>query len=358
MKVLLITGSYPPMKCGVGSYTQRLAKALAELKDIKVTVLTDKRASEAGKRDSVEVLPAIRGWGTAELIRVVKHIRRLAPDIVHIQSPTMGYPVGRMPTLLPLLIRFIGRPCVQTWHEPLPDKSGLWLALGSDALITVREELITDISRLTQIALRNTIVSWIPAASLLPTVILNDNERSEIRNQYASEGEVFLVYYGFMAPLKGIEVLLEIVAKINARLVMACDFHPYDNYHSSLLTRISKMGIASRITITGFLPDEQLSNILASCDAVVLPFRDGWQPCNSTIDGAVAQGSFVLTTSLADCGYNKDKNIYFAKPGNVEEMIASIQKHAGCRIPPKPSTSQWRNIAEQHLNIYNQLVTR
>ncbi|MBU1299214.1 MAG: hypothetical protein KKB77_08740 [Bacteroidetes bacterium] len=63
-----------------------------------------------------------------------------------------------------------------------------------------------------------------------------------------------------------------------------------------------------------------------------------------------------MTTALVHCGYNKDTNVYYAESGNVEEMIASIQRYAGCRIPYKSSTSKWRNIAYQHLNIYNQLV--
>jgi len=343
------------MRCGVGAYTQRLALALAELKDVKVTVLTDERAGPILERDGVEVLPVIRGWGITELAKVTKYVRRITPDVVHIQYPTQGYS-GRMPALLPLLMRFLCKPCVQTWHEPVLGRGGGGQSIGLDVLITVREELMTKIPRLTQRALRNTRVSWIPAASLLPTVTLHDDERLKIRQQYVSDGEALLVYYGFVAPLKGIEVLLEIVAKTKAQLLMACDFQQSDSYHQSLLNLIYEMGIESRVTVVGFLPDEQLSCILAASDAVVFPFRDGALACNSTIDGAVAQGAFVLTTSLVDCGYNKDRNIYFAKPGNVEEMIASIQRYAGYRIPCKPSTSEWRSIAEQHLNIYKQLA--
>lgn len=358
MKVLLITGSYPPMKCGVGAYTQRLARALAELQYVNVTVLTDERAKGVRECDGVEVLPLIKSWKGTELTRVVKYVRQLTPDIVHVQSPSAGYPFGRIPTLLPLLIRAIGKCCVQTWHEPpVLHKARFLVSIGLNDLITVREELPTMLPGSIQKALRNTRLSWIPSASLLPTVTLHEDERLKIRHRYVSDGETLLVYYGFVAPLKGIEVLFEIVNKTNARLLLACDFNSGNNYHRSLLDQITAMGIASRVIITGFLPDEQLSYLLAACDAVVLPFRDGARPCNSTVDGAVAQGVFVLTTAVADYGYNKNKNIYSAKPGNVEEMIAAIQRYAGCRIPCRPSTSEWRNIAEQHLNIYKRKTT-
>ncbi|RFC34918.1 MAG: Glycosyltransferase involved in cell wall bisynthesis [Candidatus Nitrotoga sp. SPKER] len=345
------------MKCGVGTYTQKLAMTLAESRNVKVTVLTDERASEAMERNGVEVLSVIRGWRVTELIYIAKYVMQSNPDIVHIQYPAQGYS-GRMPILIPLLMCLLCKHCVQTWHEPVFNgRASLLLTVGLKVLITVREEIITSIPKFIQRALRGTRLAWIPAASMLPTVILSNEERSKIRHHYIPDNEVLLSYYGFVAPLKGIEMLFEIVAKTKAHLLMACDFQPDDDYHKSLLDKIKTMGIESYITIMGFLPEVQLASILAASDAVVFPFRDGAGPWNTSIDGAIAQGTFVLTTSLMASGYSKERNVYFAKPGNVEEMILSIQTYAGCRIPSKPPISEWRNIADQHLSIYKQLIT-
>jgi glycosyltransferase involved in cell wall biosynthesis len=309
MHVLFVTGAYPPVKCGVGAYTQRLAWALADLNDIRVTVLTDVRAIGATEQHGVKILPVIRGWRLIELIRIAKVVKKIAPDLVHIQYPTQGYS-GNMPRLMPFLMRSLGMPCVQTWHEPILGRSGLWLLIGLDVLITVREELMSSLPKFTQKALSNTKLSWVPAASILPTVSLCDDERSRLRQQYISDDKKLLVYYGFVAPLKGIEVLLETVVKTNTKLMMACDLDPMNDYHRSLLNRISAMGIASRVVILGFLENEELANLLAVADAVVLPFKDGAQDCNTSIDGAAAQGTFVLTTSLvripAENGHHSD----------------------------------------------------
>lgn len=357
MHVLFITGSYPPMKCGVGSYTQRLAKAIAKLENVKVTVLTDERASEAIDAEGIDVLPIMCGWRLVELSRVSKLIKHLNPDVVHIQYPTQGYS-GRLAIRLPLLMRLLGKPCVQTWHEPILGKAGLWLATGLDVLVIVKEELIMHIPRLTRMAIFGTRTVWIPGASLLPTIILNDQECFEIRNQYTYNNEVLLAYFGFVAPLKGLESLFEVVANTtDMRLLLMCDFQPDNNYHRSLLNQIETLGIAPRVNITGFLPDEKLASILAASDAIVLPFIDGARAWNTSIDAAVAQGTFVLTTSLDGCEYNKQKNIYYAKPGNVEEMISAIQKYARQRASYKPSASAWQNIAQKHLSIYNKLVS-
>lgn len=43
IKVLMICGSFPPMKCGVGDYTSRLAESLAD-NGTEVTVLTSDKS--------------------------------------------------------------------------------------------------------------------------------------------------------------------------------------------------------------------------------------------------------------------------------------------------------------------------
>lgn len=354
MKVLLITGSYPPMKCGVGAYTQRLALALSELESVRVTVLTDVCAVGLPNRDGVDVLSVISCWRISELIKIARQITQLSPDIVHIQYPTQGY-IGNIPTLLPLLVWLLGKRCVQTWHEPVLGRGGFWLSIGLDALITVREELMETLPWLTQKLLCRTPFFWIPAASMLPTVELSDEERSKIRHQYVSGDETLLAFYGFVSPIKGLESLLEIVDKTKVKLLLACDFNPNDTYHRSLLDSISSLNIASKVSILGFLPDEKLAKILAASDAVLLPFRDGAQACNTSIDGVVAQGTFVLTTSTVYNGYNKDKNIYYAKPGDVNEMLTAVEKFAGHHGLCKQTASKWRDIATQHLEIYKRL---
>ena len=356
MRVLLITGSYPPMKCGVGSYTQRLAKALTECYGVSVAVLTDFRASSKFFVDGVEVLPIVNGWTVSDLFNIAKYIKKSNPDVVHIQYPAQGYS-GRVPILLPLLVGILGKPCVQTWHEPLRGLSSVFLVIGLKELITVRLKLIHDLPKLTQLALQLTKFVWIPSASILPTVVLSDDEKFKLRKSYAAEKEFLLAYYGFLAPLKGIETLLEVVAKMNARLLMVCDIEYNNDYHQSLLDKIKTLGVESLVTITGFLPEYQLAAILAASDAVVLPFRDGAGKWNTSIDGAVAQGTFVVSTSTDIFGYNEEKNIYYSRIGDVGDIVSAIKRHAGCHVSPKSSELEWKDISEQHLNIYKRLTT-
>jgi len=356
MRVLMITGSYPPMKCGVGSYTKKLATVIAECYKVEVTVLTDKRASQASEENGVTVVPIMNGWQLTEFFKIVQLVKHLKPDVVHIQYPTQGY-LDRLSTrFLPLLIHFLGAPCVQTWHEPILRVSGVWLSIGADALVIVKEELMAHIPWLTRIAIFSAKPFWVPCASLLPAIVLQESERLEIRNRYVSNDELLLVYYGFVAPLKGVETLFEITAQTGAKLLMVCDFQSDDIYHQLLLDLIVSMGIETKVNIVGFLPDDQLVSVLAASDAVVLPFKSGARDWNTTVASASAQGVFVLTTSFICNGYNKEQNIYYAKPGNTEEMVLAIKKYAGHYIPCRSSMSEWESIADEHVRIYKGVI--
>src|ERR1700730_15084523 len=116
MRILLISGSLPPMKCGVGDYTANLAKALGRRKDASVAVLTDVAATPTPSDFEFEVFPIARGWRMGDIVPIGVTARRWGPDIIHIQYPTQGYGRRYLPWLLPSLFRLVNLPVVQTWH--------------------------------------------------------------------------------------------------------------------------------------------------------------------------------------------------------------------------------------------------
>lgn len=357
MRILLVTGSYPPMKCGVGAYTQKLASALAEAPDCKVMVLTgcDAGGLEAS-RSGVDVHAEVPDWRYRRLFRLLRRVKELSPDVVHFQFPTQGYN-GRSALLLPLLVRCSGIPCVQTWHEPpVTTKSAWTLALGGSQLIVVKKDLRSHLAPCVRWMLRRKRLAWIPAASMLPTVDLSEAERGAVKASYVQPGTWLLVFYGFVAPLKGLETLLDVVARTPSRLVLAADLLPDNGYHQSLRRLIDDLGIQDRVDILGFQPDQALATLLASADAAVFPFAEGAAAWNTSIDGAVAQGVFVLTTEQGEGRYDPKRHTYYAKSGRGGEMIQALREYVGSRAPTKPSTEAWREIAGAHRAVYRELL--
>src|SRR2546425_5627935 len=117
MRIMLLTGSYPPMHCGVGDYAASLADALGKLRGTEVGVITDRRARTAQPSSYVQIFPVAHGWEVSDLPQILKTIRQWAPDVLHIQYPTQGYSDRWLPSLLPLVLSVLRSPIVQTWHE-------------------------------------------------------------------------------------------------------------------------------------------------------------------------------------------------------------------------------------------------
>ncbi len=143
MRVLLITGSFRPMRCGVGDYTCNLAEALAVDPKNHVGVLTGISGEAKGKSAGIEIFPVIKNWSLSEAVKVIKIILYWSPDIVHVQYPTQGYGNGLLPWVLPMISFLMGKKVVQTWHEGYSRRNAPKLFLKSmvpGGLVFVRSQ--------------------------------------------------------------------------------------------------------------------------------------------------------------------------------------------------------------------------
>jgi glycosyltransferase involved in cell wall biosynthesis len=114
MRILLVAGSLPPSRCGVGSYTADLARELAGSPELSVAVLA---AAGGDDRDGYELLRPRHGWSLRGAWSILRQVRRWRPDVAHFQYPAHGYGPHPLPWILPAMLRLTGIRIVITWHE-------------------------------------------------------------------------------------------------------------------------------------------------------------------------------------------------------------------------------------------------
>lgn len=350
------------MKCGVGDYTAHLARALSRRSDTTVAVLTDVLATPVPSDFEFEVFPISRGWRMADVMRIVSKVCHWRPDVVHIQYPTQGYGRRYLPWLLPSLFRVVGVPVVQTWHgydlgriDPyyIPNS-----ALGG-GLIFVRPEYIDTMSPLLRWLNRRKHLKFIPNACTIPPTQLVGEEKSDLRLRFSRVAENLVVFFGFVYPDRGVEKLFQVADPARHHLVLISDLNSTDRYHRSILDYVNREPWAGKVTVTGYLPAEEVGRILAAADAVVLPFRDGGGMWNTSIRAAIAQGTFVLTTARERHGYDSKDNVYYARPDDIGDMQAALRKF----IARRNSTASeglncvWDSIAHAHTSFYETVVS-
>lgn len=359
MKILLITGSFPPMKCGVGDYTFHLAQALAAQDGVQVAVLTSTAADECNQ---IELFAVMKTWRMSEIVIALRAIHASYADIVHIQYPTQGYGNGKLPWVLPIASFLMGKKVVQTWHEGYKSRRYapelLLKSIVPGALITPHEAYRELLHPMLRWVLWKKRFLVIPIGPNIPLSNFNPQARKEIRRKYLKDQDRLVVFFGFVYPSKGAELLFDICDPESDHIVIAGEFGEPQACHLEIIRRASLPPWSGKSTIAGFLPGEEAAALLAAADAVVLPFRKGrGETCRGSVYAAVIQGTFVLTTSQAVNGYNKKRNVYCAKIDDIQEMRLALKTYVGVRR--KPSTGnvdEWSDIAHQHRAVYNSLL--
>lgn len=380
MRILLITGSFPPMRCGVGDYTHQLAMALARDTQLQVAVLTSREAAPSVSPDFV-FFPVVETWNWRELNTILDVIRKWAPDLVHIQYPTLGYGHKGLPWLLPLCLRLAGYPVVQTWHEIYLLKflfksrfvfRFIAKAVVPGGLVVVREDYQRKTEALLRWVFLNKTVRFIPNASVIPTVKLTVAETESLRAHYARPNARMIAYFGFIYPRKRVELLFQIADASDSHLVIIGDSFREEDlrnfsestkasrivYHQSLRQLAEAEAWKGKVTMSGFLPNHEAARVIAAADAVVLPILDGGGGWNTSVHGAQAQGTFVLTTSNHRNGYDPEKNTYFAGEHDLEEMKRALKQYVGKRSGDSNAAARaWQSICESHIELYRAQIS-
>jgi glycosyltransferase involved in cell wall biosynthesis len=212
---------------------------------------------------------------------------------------------------------------------------------------------------LLRIALRNKVTRFIPSASVFPRAQLSQEEQRRIRERFGRPGAALVAYFGFIYRAKGVEQLFEIANPEEHHILIIGEKQrgDPDTYYREVAERANLQPWTGRATLAGFLPAEEVGRVMAAADAVVLPFLGGGGEWNTSIHGAQAQGTFVLTTSAERHGFDAGTNTYFAPPGDVVAMRAALERHIGRKLADanEPIMQTWRTISAAHLDLYRTL---
>ena len=385
VRVCLITPRYPPDRCGVGDYTELLARHLAE-RGIAVTVVTSRgRAtrSTGTVHGGVKVLPVIGDWGWISLPHLVALVAAGRYDVGHVQYQNEMYGRSAAIAALPLALRAaqMKTRSVVTVHDygtPWPRRVRVraiagpygkaWFAamlLASARIVLTNEQ---DEWRFLHQRLRYPVptsrYSIIPVGANLPVVIHSE------RNPAADQ--VTIGYFGFVNPAKGVDVLLDAFAlahrqRPDLRLTLICALRPHEPYHEILLRKLQDEALRDAVTVTGELDDDEAARTLAGCEVVVLPFHDGISLRRTTLMAALALGRPVISTCSAvpPAMLQDGRDLVLVPPANTTALARAMVELAGDpgrRAALGESARQaaaafaWPSIAARTEDLYRQVL--
>lgn len=384
LRVLLISGEYPPMQGGVSDFTHLVGQDLAAL-GCEVHVLTSTRAAQRSG-SPVVCHPIVPSWGWRTLYGTLRALlAELGPDVINIQYQTAAYGLHPAINALPTLVHSV--PSVVTYHDLLTPylfpKAGpvrwwanLALARTSHAVIVTNREDELQLQKYRWIRL----LERIPIGSNVPCVPPDDYDRDVWRAGHNIPKDTLLMcYFGFLNASKGGEELIAALEHLcregyDARLLMiggqvgASD--PTNQAYLRIVQRsIHAKRLDERVIWTGYMPPQEVSAAFLSADVCVLPYRDGASFRRGSFMAALTHGMPIVTTeprvNLPELSH--EENVFLVPPRAPDALAQGVMRLAndvalrrrlgeGARLLSREF--DWRHIAERTLEVYHAVIAR
>ena len=327
MKIAMLSGSWPPDRCGVGDYAEQLSVAL--------------------EKHGVEVVRfGGHGFNVTSVIEMKRHLAECKADILHIQYPTVGYGRSIAPALLASLPAC--PPVVATLHEfasfrfyRLP-----WFipyAVCADAIVFTNGIEQEAFRRRLGVTRAHTEI--IPIGSNIPVGPVGIRKERSV------------CYFGLIMPGKGLEQVMEL-----ARLLIPTGFEvtvigsiPPSSaaFGAEMVDRFKSIGAAI------FLDEEPVgvANLLGSQAYAFLPFPDGASDKRGSLLAAIVNGVRVVAPlGAGSIAPICDWIMPARDPIEAARLLTGLADGAtvwtGLANRDLVTRYQWASIAEQHALLY------
>lgn len=389
MKVLVVSGAFPPTPLAEANHALHLATALAQL-GAQVDVLTTRGGVTEGFPFRVHA--EMPGWTWRDAPRFARLLRRLSPDAILFIYIGFAYDDHPMTTFAPTMakaalprVRFVTQfenamgvaPHRSTLGSRIIRKlATMWagtpgvdwefgtLLRDSDRVIVLGAQHEAQLAEHSPgLAEKSVLIPPPPIIRVVPSA--DGTARHSGRKRIgAGPDEFVLTYFGYLYPNKGLETLLQAFHTVRqhgkaGRLVIAggVPSHLRDerlSYVRGLEVLATDLGIQKDIVWTGLLDwdTDDASLILHASDACVLPFDIGVSMNNSTFAAAAAHELPVITTrgSLVESPFRHEENVLLCPPRDAPALAAAIET---LMAHPEVRARLSRGIHEMYLEWFS-----
>jgi glycosyltransferase involved in cell wall biosynthesis len=326
--VALVSGRSPAGSCGVEDYACHLVNALA-LHGLEIEHVRAVR---------------VREWWS-----VLQTSRRV--DVLHLQYPVLSWRTSFRPLLFVWLMRIFGSSrIILTLHEF--SRAHLFRRIFCIGLSKcVHHTVMTsdfEASRLRAWLQRHHDVSVIPIGS-------------NIRVQSGSEvGRHGVVYFGLLAPGKGLERFLEIISNLSPEYCSAAVIGKPVAGHEVWLSDIQAQ--YPRVVFHVGLDEAQVSERLSRAAVALLPYPDGMSERRGTALAALSHGLQVVSTRGPATSEIHEQVCHLFDTNSQAEMQVrglisrGISRISKANLDKYVKARSWDEIARSYADLYVRLA--
>ena len=324
-KIVFISGTFPPTVCGVGIYSYRLLQELGKDKDLEIHLITSD-IENLQNISNIEIHKVNKKWNIKTFNQVINIIKKVNPDIIHFQHPTLAYQFRFDTFILGMKLKknFPRIPKIITEHElsqahPIAKIRNLTLLPFFDHIIVTNTSDFKYLKKFKVFNKKTDIINIFP------------NNYYDIPTKKGSD----FCYIGTIDPKKGLEYLIDAIKmlkdkNIDIKLDIVTNLYPETNhYHKKIIEKIKNLDLEDNIMLNNPKDGIEIAKKISQSFAVILPFNLGVSERNGTFLEAISYGKPVITTKEKNTSksiFINNKNCILIEPRNVEQIVRNIIK--------------------------------
>jgi glycosyltransferase involved in cell wall biosynthesis len=376
-KILFIS-TYPPVKCGIASFTQDLINALDNASmniGVEVCALDKMENARAYKHPVGMVMDS---HNLDSCIDAANAINRDATIKLVCIEHEFGLYGGEMGSYLLGFLALVEKPFIIRYHTvlPAPDPQRLKIVqqinLLADKVIVMTQNSSTILQRDYSLSTEKIIV--IPHGTHNVSTVAVD----ELKLKYDYKDKLVLCTFGLLSPNKGIEKGILAMKEISARFpesiyVVLGQTHPNliaqegEKYRRHLQQLIRENNLQQNVRLVNeYVPVKKLMEYLALTDIYLFTSLDPDQAVSGTFLYAMSAGctiisnSFVLAKEMLD-----DKTGIILNPGADHELAQNairllentqLRKDMGQNAFLKTRDTTWKKVSAKHIQLYYDIL--
>ena len=416
MKILVVSGEYPPMKGGVGRYTKNLVHAIARKSNVEVSVAIGGGRGGGGataavpsdtSQDSNNVTVyhgAVRKGDKTNSERILQIVYEIKPDIVNIQyerglyeiDTTIRHTFWRLihGSTLDRFYKMCPVPTVSTLHTVFPPdeyyayikerasrKEGRFGFLPQPLRVAIRrwvmeqrydlllqvvsqsDGIISPARTLQEVVRRGTVIyHGAEPAIELSSLSSPINDKKEFRKEFGLPlDKMLLLAFGYAGSYKGFDVLAELRLPYGWSLVVKQTKHERGFEKPIELDGKNERDNVISLNL-GYLDDTTMARLFFACDAIIFPYKI--VSISGVMFDALAHGLPFIASDLRFFKEFAEMGLGIVCKRNTQSFERSISTLAleyneyKTRVEHFRSKLQWSNVANKHLEFFSGLISQ
>jgi glycosyltransferase involved in cell wall biosynthesis len=416
MKILVVSGEYPPMNGGVGRYTKNLVHAIAKKPNVEVSVAigggggggatAPVTSDPSPDSNNVTVYHGVvRKGDKRNSERILQIVSETKPDVVNIQyerglyeiDTTIRHTFWRLMhgSTLDRFYKMSPVPTVSTLHTVFPQdeyyayikeratrKEGRFGFLPQPLRVAIRrwvmkqrydlllqvvsqsDGVISPARTLQEVVRRGTVIyHGAEPAIELSSLSSRINDKKEFRKEFGLPlDKILLLAFGYAGSYKGFDVLAKLRLPYGWSLVVKQTKHERGFEKPIELGGKNERDNNVISLNLGYLDDTTMSKLFFACDAIIFPYKI--VSISGVMFDALAHGLPFIASDLRFFKEFAEMGLGIVCKRNTQSFERSISTLAleydeyKTRVEQFRSKLQWSNVANEHLEFFSGLISQ